>query len=153
MCSYLMLNFSCACNTQQPTWCLYVSTSCSDLAVQQPTWCLCVPTSCSILVVHVMCSNPHGTCVFIVGSSSSFFGSSSSASLLLYLLLLCDVQAPDEASVIGEAKARLPFEPASSDPNGCRIGEPFHHLSPLSQLKFHWLADLLLCVFQSIEGK
>ncbi|KAL0043559.1 hypothetical protein WJX79_008367 [Trebouxia sp. C0005] len=30
-------------------------------------------------------------------------------------------QAPDEASVIAEAKARLPSEPGSSDPNGCRI--------------------------------
>lgn len=30
-------------------------------------------------------------------------------------------QAPDEGSVVAEAKARLPSEPASSDPNGCRI--------------------------------
>ncbi|DBA84673.1 TPA: hypothetical protein ACH3X1_006028 [Trebouxia sp. C0004] len=30
-------------------------------------------------------------------------------------------QAPDEASVIADAKARLPSEPGSSDPNGCRI--------------------------------
>lgn len=56
----------------------------------------------------------------LIGSSPSSF------SLLLYHLL-CDSQAPDGASVIAEAKARLPSEPASSDPNGCRIGEP---LSP-----------------------
>ncbi|DBB18836.1 TPA: hypothetical protein ACH3X3_000428 [Trebouxia sp. C0006] len=30
-------------------------------------------------------------------------------------------QVPDEASVVAEAKARLPSEPDSSDPNGCRI--------------------------------
>lgn len=47
--------------------------------------------------------------------------------LVSHLLLLCDAQAPDEASVVAEAKARLPSEPASSDANGCRIGEPCHH--------------------------
>ncbi|DBA84671.1 TPA: hypothetical protein ACH3X1_006028 [Trebouxia sp. C0004] len=48
-------------------------------------------------------------------------------------------QAPDEASVIADAKARLPSEPGSSDPNGCRIGEPFHcflhFLSEIIELK------------------
>ena len=68
MCSYLMLNFSCACNTQQPTWCLYVSTSCSDLAVQQPTWYLCVPTSCSICCA---CSTLQPTWCLYVSTSCS----------------------------------------------------------------------------------
>lgn len=33
-----------------------------------------------------------------------------------------DVQVPDEASAIAEAKARVPSEPDRADPNGCRIG-------------------------------
>ena len=62
-------------------------------------------------------------------------------SLLFHqLLLLCDLQAPDEGSVVAEAKARLPSEPASSDPNGCRIGEPFHHFLHLFPVEIAFCA-------------
>lgn len=37
-----------------------------------------------------------------------------------------DLQEADEASVIADAKARLPSEPAKADPYACRIGQ---HLS------------------------
>ncbi len=74
-------------------------------------------------------------------------------SLLFHHLLQCDVQAPDEASVIAEAKARLPSEPSSSDPNGCRIGEPFHHFSHLFSVEIpeFCMADLLFCALLSFS--
>ena len=104
VCFYLMLRFSCATTHMVPVRSyLMLNFSCAR-STQQPTWHTCV--HCWFFF-------------FIFGSSSS--------SLFLYLLLLCDVQVPDEASVVAEAKARLPSEPDSSDPNGCRIGEPFHH--------------------------
>ena len=107
VCFYLMLRFSCA-TTHMVPMCSYLMLNFGCARnVQQPTWHICV--HCWFFF-------------FIFGSSSS--------SLLLYLLLLCDVQAPDEASVIAEAKVRLPSEPASSDPNGCRIGEPLSQTFP-----------------------
>lgn len=38
-------------------------------------------------------------------------------------MLGCVLQVTDEASVIAEAKARLPAEPGQPDPNACRIGQ------------------------------
>lgn len=68
-------------------------------------------------------------------------------SALCYLDLLCDAQAPDEASVIAEAKARLPSEPGSSDPNGCRIGEPCHLFLFFLPVECQLVADVLFAFF------
>ena len=48
------------------------------------------------------------------------------------------LQEADEASVIADAKARLPAEPAKADPSACRIGR-YHFLGCFLWFGLHLL--------------
>lgn len=52
------------------------------------------------------------------------------------------LQEADEASVIADAKARLPSEPVKADPSACRIGQS-HFLGCFSSFGLHLLHQLI----------